>query len=129
MLLRLKAHRQLVAKVAHSSITHARYAQVFAQGCRDPHIIVIQRHDAVDNARAREIAHAIDHIFHYRQIRHMEDFIDTFTRPVRLFQRWRDQQDYVIPLLLAFADKILPLFVTGNAEYGFWRFARHGYCS
>src|SRR6266446_6697995 len=119
VLLGVEAHRQFIAKVAHRGITHTGHAQVFPQGRGRPHVIIIQGNNAIDDARAREEADPAHHIVHFRQVGHVEYLVDALARPVRMFQRWCGEQNRVTTLALAFADKLLPLLVTADAEHSF----------
>ena len=52
---RLHAHGQLIAKIAHGSQSHTGDAQVLAQSRGGFHVVFIERHDAIQLVRAREM--------------------------------------------------------------------------
>ena len=59
--LSLETHGKFVTEMANCSIAHARYAQVFAQVCRSPYIVIIQGNYDVDDASASKKANSTDY--------------------------------------------------------------------
>src|SRR6266581_1371106 len=84
---RPETHCQLVTKVADGGIAHAWHAQMFAQGCGGPYVIVIQGNDEINETRASEEADTTNHVIYLRQIGHMVYLIDALTRPICVFKR------------------------------------------
>ena len=114
------AHGQLVAEVARGGLAHAGDAQVLADHGGQFDIEIVERHDAVEHARARQIADGVAHVDWVplsAAIRQVEDLVDRLHRPVRfMLQAFGGDQHYRPALAFAFANEIVALFVAGHAE-------------
>src|SRR2546426_10849777 len=98
---------------------------MFPQSCGCAYIIIVHGNDTVNDARACEIADAFNHIVYFRKVRHIEQLIDALAGPVRMLQFRHGHQDHMTALSLAFTQKLLPLLVTTEAEYGLRRDVCH----
>ncbi len=73
--------------MADGSLAHARHAQVLAQRRGQFDIEIVQRHDAVDRAGARQVADRLDRVRAIPLVvlvRHVKDLVDALQRPLRL---------------------------------------------
>src|SRR5258708_595109 len=113
-------HGELIAKISRSGLAHAGNPQMFAQGCGHLQIEVIERNQPVDLPGPRQIAHRPQRLVAIPlvpRVGHVEYFVDTLRRPVRVFlETLRCDQQNRPPLPLALAQKIVSLLVTGDAE-------------
>src|SRR5205814_10610624 len=66
VLLSLDTHRQLISKVSYAAIAHAGHAQVFAQSCGTPYVIVVHGNDEINRTRTSEEADATNHVIDLR---------------------------------------------------------------
>ena len=113
---RLNPHRELVAEVARGGVTHAGQAQVLAKCCGGLNVEVIERHDAVNLARAREVADGARERVEREVGGHVEEFVNRLARPVGVPKLCaRDEQD-AAALSLALAHELLPLLVARDAQ-------------
>ena len=113
---RLQAHRQLVAEVARRRVAHAGQAQVLAQGCGGLNVEVVERHDAINLARAREVADGARERVEREVGGHVEEFVNRLARPVGVPKLCaRDEHD-AAALSLARAHELLPLLVARDAQ-------------
>src|SRR5258708_18131335 len=58
------SHGKLIAKIAHGSQAHSGYAQMFTQSRGGFHVVLVERHHAVDLLRTREMGDGFHHIGH-----------------------------------------------------------------
>jgi len=116
------AHSQLVAKVAGSGLAHAGNAQVLADHGGQFDVEVVQRHDAVEDARARQETDGIPHVRRVPALAvvgQIENLVDGAGRPVRgIADAFGGYQHDRPALPLRFAKKFVALFVAGQAQRG-----------
>ena len=95
---RADAHRQLVAEVAGGRLAHAGHAQVLAQQGRGLDVEVVERDDAVERPRARQMADAFQQILPRDVARDVKGLVDRLARPVGILQGVDgEQQDACSP--------------------------------
>src|SRR5258708_7417560 len=56
------SHGKLIAKIAHGSQAHSGYAQMFTQSRGGFHVVLVERDDAVDLLRTREMGDGLHDI-------------------------------------------------------------------
>src|SRR5688572_12412300 len=115
-LLRLHAHRELVAKVADSALAHAGDAQVLAQRRRHLEIELVERHDPVDRLGSREPAHGIDHVIPAREVGDQEQLIDAVAWPLEVPHGFARDEQHPGAQAVAFANEVVALEVAGQTE-------------
>ncbi len=115
---RLHAHGQLVAEIAHGRQAHAGHAQVLAESCGGFHVVFVERDDAVDLLRAREVRHSPHNVGERNFGGEIERVVEAFARPVGIAQLLRRKQEHAAALALALAHELLSFFVGGDAEKG-----------
>jgi len=117
---RARAHCQLVAEVARRRLSHSRNSHVFAQSRSSLEIEIVQRHDAIDAAIARQMTHRQNRVVQVPllvYVRHVEDFVDALRRPVRGFhQAFGRKQEHCSALSLTLAQELVPFFVARDAQ-------------
>ena len=115
-------HGKLVAEVVRGGLAHARDAQMLAQHCGHLHVEIVQRHDAVQHAGARQVADRVEGLRAVPMVMvvgHVKDLVDAVDRPVRaVLQALRCHQQDGGALAFGFAQKVVALFVAGQAEDG-----------
>ena len=85
-LARLHAHGELVAEMADGGLAHPGHAQVLAQGGGQFDVEIVERHDAIDDAGARQIAHRLDGVRAVPLVvlvGHVKDLVDAVRRANR----------------------------------------------
>jgi hypothetical protein len=99
---------------------------MLAQLGADLHVVVIQRHDAVDGALAHQIGDGVRDVGLARQVgqRQHEELVDGVARPILVFELLRRHQDRVAALALALFEKWPALEVAGKTEDG-WHSGRN----
>src|SRR5712691_714280 len=95
-----------------------------SRGCF--HVIFVERDDAVDLPRAREMRHGRHNVSERNLCRQVEGVIQAFPRPIRIAQLLRGEQKYTAALTLALAHELLSLLVGRNAQEGQRARFRHG---
>src|ERR1019366_3006716 len=83
----LPAHGELVAEMAHGGLAHPGQAQMLAQGGSQFDVEIVERHDAVDDASARQIAHRLDDVLTVPSmvlVGHVKDLVDALHGPFSL---------------------------------------------
>ena len=82
--LRLHPHGEFVAKVARGGFAHAGNAQMLAQKRGEFEVKIVQRHQAIDLLRARQIGDGVERMLPIPllvDVGHVEDFVDGFGGP------------------------------------------------
>jgi ferrochelatase len=118
--LRARTHRELVAEVTRGRVAHAGDAQVLAEERNEFDVEVVERRDAIELTRAREIAHGVDHGLAIAERRHREHLVDVFARPRFIEQRLGSEEHHVAPFALCTLEEAVALEVTGDTENGEW---------
>ncbi len=113
---RPRAHGELVAEVACSGFAHTGDAQVLAQERDDLDVEVVERRDAAEVTRAREVADRVDHGATVGKRGHGEDLVDAVARPGLGEQGLEREQDDVASFCLALLEELVALEVAGKAE-------------
>ena len=120
------AHRQLVAEVAHGREAHPRNAQMFAQSGGRFHVVFVERDDAIQFVRARQMRHRLHDVSEGNLRGKVKSIVETFARPIGIAQFFRRQQDHAAALALALAHEFLPLLVSRDAQESQRAGVRHG---
>ena len=114
---RLDAHGELVAEVTRRGLAHARHAQVLAQHGGGLLIEFIHRHDAMNFARAGEIADAFQHVVAAMLVRHEIDFVNGLARPFGVAEFFECDENHMAAVALGLAQKGFAFEVSGDAEH------------
>ena len=122
---RLHAHGELVAKVAGRRLAHAGDPQVLAQQGRRLDVEVVERHDAIDLPRARDVADALQQVLAPDVARDVEELLDRLARPLRIAQLVGRQQQHAVPFPMALAQELVTLLEGRDAQQGQCRRLRH----
>ena len=123
---RAHAHGQLVAEIAHGGQAHAGDAQMLAQRGGGLHVVFVERDDAVELVRARQMGDRLHDVGEGNFCGKVEGIVEAFARPVGVAQFFRGQQNHAAALALALAHELLPLFVGRDAEKSQRARLRHG---
>jgi hypothetical protein len=120
------AHRQLVAKIAHGSQAHPRDAQMFPQRGGGFHVVLVERDDAIQFLRARQMSDCLHDVGEGNLRRKVKGIVEAFARPVGVAQFFRGEKNHAAALALALPHELLPLLVSGDAEESQRPGVRHG---
>src|ERR1017187_2858404 len=108
--------------MAHGGLAHPRQAQMLAQGGGQLDVEIVERHDAVDDASARQIAHRLDDVVAVPSmvlVGHVKDLVDALHGPLGLaLETQRGQQQDTASLAFCLAQKFVAFLVTGEAQNG-----------
>src|SRR5208282_428714 len=85
----------------------------------------IQRHDAINVTSSRSVGNGMNHVPYREFWGHEEHFINRFAGPIRVTQFFYGEKQHGASHVLACAQKLLPLFVRGDAENGDGSVCRH----
>ena len=113
---RLHAHGQLVAEIAHGGQPHPWYAQVLANSGGGLHVVLVERNNAVDLLRAREVRHGLHDVADGNLSRKKKRVVQALPRPIGIAQFLRRQQDHAAALALALAHELLSLLIGRDAK-------------
>src|SRR5450759_1433623 len=106
--------------MADVGLAHPRQAQVLAQGSGRFDIEIVERHDAVDDASARQIAHRLDDVRAVPLVvlvGHVKDLVDALQRPFGLaLKALRSHQHDAASQAFGLAQKLVAFLVTGEAQ-------------
>src|SRR4029079_92544 len=106
----------LVSEIPGGGLPHPRNAQVFAKVGGRFDVEVVERHDAIDLSRPRNVADAFHEVVAPDVAGDVEELTDRLTRPVGVTEGVRGEQQDAMPLPRTLAKKLLALLVGRNAE-------------
>jgi hypothetical protein len=117
------SHRQLVAEESRLRLTHSGQSQVLTQRCCLLEIEVIEWYDAIDSTGASDMADAEQHVLGIpllADVRHVEDFVDAFARPLGAFKTFRGNEQHAAPLPPQLAQELESFVIARQAKNGEW---------
>ncbi len=112
----LRAHGQLVAKMANGSESHAGEAEMLTKSGDVLHVELIECYDAIDGLRPCSIAHGVNQILQGKLFRHGEYFVDRFEWPVGVAKFLDGQEKNAAAGCFASADELLTFFVGTDTQ-------------
>ena len=115
---RAPPHGQFVAEPSRGGFAHAGDEQVLAQHRRQLDVEVVEGHDAIDSFGSRQVRGTLADVIERHVPTDVVERVDGVSRPVGVPELLLGQQQHPASLPPAFAQELITLPVSGDAEKG-----------